>query len=124
LAPLLAAPRFLNGRQREIWKAALASASPNLLKRCDRDMLASWVINVDRQRVASRTLDETKDPAEAVACHKTITETTKLVITLSDKLGFNPSAPLRVKRAAPPAKSEIPDSPWGELEVIAGGRQP
>src|SRR5215472_565500 len=65
-------PKHLSQRQREIWKHAIAVAPPDLLKRCDRDLLAAWVTTVDRHREANRKLPRLDDPDEIASTHKVL----------------------------------------------------
>jgi hypothetical protein len=114
---LKAAPKPLTERQRGIWKSALEAAPEGVLLRIDRDLLAAWVVNVDRQREANRRMQTTGDPDDLGRCHKIVTDTSRLLVVLSQALGFSPAARLRVKPEAPPKKDE-PDSAWSQLRLV------
>jgi hypothetical protein len=87
------------------------------LLRIDRDLLGAWVVNVDRQREANRRMQTTDDPDDLVRCHKIVTDTSRLLVVLSQALGFSPAARLRVKPEAPPKRDE-PDSVWSQLRLV------
>jgi phage terminase small subunit len=111
------APKHLTERQRGIWKSSLDAAPEGVLLRIDRDLLAAWVVNVDRQREANRQMQTTADPDELARCHKIVTDTSRLLVALSQALGFSPASRLRIKPEAPENKDE-PDSVWSMLRLI------
>ena len=117
---LKTAPKHLTERQRGIWKSALEAAPEGVLLRIDRDLLASWVVNVDRQREANRRMQTTGDPDELARCHKIVTDTSRLLVALSQALGFSPASRLRIKPEVSPTNEE-PESPWSTLRLVPKG---
>ena len=85
--------------------------------RIDRDLLAAWVVNVDRQREANRRMQTTGDPDELARCHKIVTDTSRLLVALSQVLGFSPASRLRIKPETPPKKDD-PESVWSMLRLV------
>jgi phage terminase small subunit len=114
---LRTAPKHLTERQRGIWKSALEAAPEGVLLRIDRDLLAAWVVNVDRQREANRRMQTTGDPDDLARCHKIVTDTSRLLVVLSQALGFSPASRLRIKPETPPKKDEA-DSVWSMLRLV------
>jgi phage terminase small subunit len=114
---LKTAPKHLTERQRGIWKSALEAAPEGVLLRIDRDLLAAWVVNVDRQREANRQMQTTGDPDDLARCHKIVTDTSRLLVVLSQALGFSPASRLRIKPETRLKKDE-PDSVWSMLRLV------
>jgi hypothetical protein len=92
LDALNTAPKYLTGRQRELFLQALAAAPPGLSKRPDRDLLAAWAISSDRLREANRRMPTFTDPDKRRAWRRELTEATRLLVLLGDRLGFSPVA--------------------------------
>jgi hypothetical protein len=93
-------------RQRGIWRSALEAASEGVLLRISRDLLAARVVNVDRQRQANRLMQMCNDPAARRAWRTELTDSTRLLVSLSAALGFSPAARERIKTGRP-AKNPI-----------------
>jgi P27 family predicted phage terminase small subunit len=110
-------PRFLNARQRQIWRHVIDTAPPDLLRRVDREIVAGFVIATDRMRQANLRLDTLRDPQERRRCQREITESTAQLATLSDRLAFNPATRQKLK-AEPAQKDDSPkDNPWSILNL-------
>jgi phage terminase small subunit len=99
---LKACPKFLTERQRQIWRHIIATAPENLLRRLDRDLVSAWCIATDRMREANRKLSTLNDPDELRSCRKELTDSTRLLVSLSAALGFSPSSRPRIRGECEP----------------------
>ena len=118
---LKTAPHFLNPRARAIYKSAIAAAASGQLRKIDRDLVASWALIVDQQREAARALEEASDPDRSLVLQRIIRDCAKTLVSLSDRLCFNPAVRSRTKTDdLPPKKDAGEFDPWLALRLVPG----
>lgn len=119
---LRTAPHFLNPRARAIYKSAIAAAAAGQLRKVDRDLVASWALIVDQQREAARALEEVSAPDQSLVLQRIIRDCAKTLVSLSDRLCFNPAVRSRTKTdELPPKKDAGEFDPWLALRLVPGG---
>lgn len=116
-------PEGLSDAQKQIWRQAIKSAPPGMLRHLDESVLEVWVVACERHRDASKRVAELgsllkgksgvpyQNPYLAI-----MNKQAAILLKAAAELGFTPSSRSRVK-VEPPQPGQ--GDPFAELKSLA-----
>lgn len=116
-------PEHLSETQRQIWREAIKSAPPGMLRFLDESVLEVWVVARERHRDASKKVSELGSLLKAKSgvpyqnpYLSIMNKQAQIMLKAAAELGFSPSSRSRVK-VEPPKPGE--GDPFGDLKSLA-----
>lgn len=115
---LLVAPEWLSEQQKIAWAYAVANMAPGQVKRCDRAVLTTFIIEEDRYRVASEGINASSllvKGSEGIVQNPLLRIASRAcqnMLRAAAELGFTPSSRSRIELMP----DTVPHDEWDDVD--------
>jgi P27 family predicted phage terminase small subunit len=121
---LRAPPHWLTERQKDLWRSALATVPPGLLRELDSSVFTVWVVASDAHSEAAQKVAQfgqmVKSPVTGTPMQSPyvsiMNKQAQLMLKAAAEMGFTPSSRTRVKVQK---KKPGTGSPFGDLKSLS-----